>query len=132
MRLLVLMHDQSANITLLSATAVFRGISKKDLESSLRNQIFEVSFQTGDEINSPNARSGVFVLTEGSARILGAGDQPVSLELIKSGAPVGWFSLATRTPGEWVRAASPMKALRIPADVFEKLLKDFSLICLFF
>ena len=124
MRLLVLMHDQSANITLLSATAVFRGISKKDLESSLRNQIFEVSFQTGDEINSPNARSGVFVLTEGSARILGAGDQPVSLELIKSGAPVGWFSLATRTPGEWVRAASPMKALRIPADVFEKLLKD--------
>jgi ATP-binding cassette subfamily B protein len=103
----------------------FRDLNKKALEAFSAQCIAEQYFRTGDEVVSheklPNA---IYLVREGSLRLVGESDQPVSLELLNSANAVGWFSLATGIPCEWVRAASPVKALKIPADVFESLLKD--------
>jgi len=122
------MHDVSRQNDLLNNTHLFRDLPEKGLETLAKEKkIQEVSFQTGEEIIHPKGPSSdLHLITEGSARVLGASDgAPISLELLKPGALVGWFSLITGVPCEWVRAASPVKAVKIPADVFEKLLKDY-------
>jgi ATP-binding cassette subfamily B protein len=113
-------------LELLKGTFPFKELPQKDLESCLSGKVVEISFQTGEELFSTGSLpQAVYLITAGSARALGNSDQtPISLELLKSGALVGWFSLATGVSCEWVRAASPVKALKIPTDVFEKLLKD--------
>jgi len=86
----------------------------------------EVSFETGYELVSQGKITPwVYLITEGTVRSLGSQDgTPVSLELLKPGAVVGYLSIATGHPCEWIRTASPIKALRIPKAVFEKLLLD--------
>jgi ATP-binding cassette subfamily B protein len=113
-------------LDLLKGSFPFKELPQKDLESCLRGKVGEISFQTGEEFfprgSLPQA---VYLITEGSARALGSSDEtPISLELIKPGSLVGWFSLATGIHCEWARAASPVKALRIPNESFLKLLKD--------
>ncbi|MEI6082220.1 MAG: peptidase domain-containing ABC transporter, partial [Verrucomicrobiota bacterium] len=115
-----------SRLDLLKGAFPFKELPQKDLETCLREKVEEILFQTGEELSPPESLpQAVYLITEGSARALGSSDEaPISLELIKPGAILGWFSLSTGVPCEWVRAASPVKALRIPAAVFEKLLKD--------
>jgi len=126
MRLLNLMPN-SSSLRTPSEFAIFASLPKEDLESCLHGQTSEVSFEVGEELiahcKSPAA---IFLVTDGSARLIAPSDKsPISLELVTTGQAVGWFSLATEIPSEWVRAASPVKALQIPATVFTKLLKLF-------
>jgi ATP-binding cassette subfamily B protein len=113
-------------LDLLKGSFPFKELPQKDLESCLRGKLGEDSFQTGEELSPQGSLpQAVYLITEGSARALGSSDEtPISLELLKSGALIGCFSLATGIPCEWVRAASPVKAVKIPSDVFERLLKD--------
>ena len=111
---------------LLTGAIPLKDLPQEDLLNALKGKLAEISFQTGEELSAQESLPpSLYLITEGSARALGSSDEtPISLELIKPGSLVGWFSLATGVPCEWVRAASPVKALRIPAGVFEKLLKD--------
>jgi subfamily B ATP-binding cassette protein HlyB/CyaB len=111
---------------LLTGAIPLKDLPQEDLLNALKGKLGEVSFQTGEELSAQESLPpSLYLITEGSARALGSSDEtPISLELMKPGSLVGWFSLATGVPCEWVRAATPIKALRIPADVFEKLLKD--------
>jgi ATP-binding cassette subfamily B protein len=121
------MHDVSRQNDLLKNSPFFRDLPEKGLETLAKKKgTQEVSFQTGEEIIQPKGPSSdLYLITEGSARSLAASEgTPTSLELLKSGSLTGWFSLATGIPCEWLRAASPVKAVKIPADVFERLLKD--------
>jgi len=98
----------------------------KDLESCMQGKVSEITFGIGEKLLAQEQPpTALFLITEGSARLLANSDEaPVSLELLQSGSVVGWFSMATGVPCEWVRAASPIKALSIPSAVFQKLLKD--------
>jgi ATP-binding cassette subfamily B protein len=121
------MHDVSRQNDLLNNTHLFRDLPEKGLETLAKEKrIQEISFQTGEEIIQPKGPSSdIYLTTEGSARSLGTSDgAPISLELLKSGALIGWFSLATGITCEWIRAASPVKAIKIPSEVFRNLLKD--------
>ncbi|MCX6960658.1 MAG: cyclic nucleotide-binding domain-containing protein, partial [Verrucomicrobia bacterium] len=111
---------------LLTGAIPLKDLPKEDLLNALKGKLVEVSFQTGEELSAQESLPpSLYLITEGSARALGSSDEtPISLELMKPGSLVGWFSLATGIPCEWVRAATPIKALRIPADAFRKLLKD--------
>ena len=110
---------------LLIGASLFNDLPEKDLVKALRGKVEEVLFETGQElIPQGKLPDSIFLIREGTARLLGAAEEPVSLELLKTGSLVGWFSLANTVPCEWVRASAPLKALRIPADVFEKLLRD--------
>ena len=111
---------------LLIGASLFNDLPEKDLVKALNGKVEEVSFETGQEL-IPHGKlpDSIFLIREGTARLLGAAEEPVSLELLKLGSVVGWFSLANTVPCEWVRASAPLKALRIPSDVFEKLLRDY-------
>jgi subfamily B ATP-binding cassette protein HlyB/CyaB len=111
---------------LLTGAIPLKDLPQEDLLNALKGKLVEVSFQTGEELSAQESLPpSLYLITEGSARALGSSDEtPISLELMKPGSLVGWFSLATGIPCEWVRAATPIKALRIPADAFRKLLKD--------
>ena len=110
---------------LLIGASLFNDLPEKDLVKALRGKVEEVLFETGQElIPQGKLPDSIFLIREGTARLLGAAEEPVSLVLLKTGSLVGWFSLANTVPCEWVRASAPLKALRIPADVFEKLLRD--------
>lgn len=104
----------------------FKDLLENELEVLARHQrIEETEFSTGAEIIAcQRFPSDLHIITEGIVRLLGSSDQPLSLELIKPGQAVGWFSRATGVPCEWVRAGSHVRTLKIPADVFEKLLRD--------
>jgi ATP-binding cassette subfamily B protein len=92
----------------------------------MRRGVSERHFQTGEVILSSGlSPEYLFLISEGSARSLApSADSPVSLELIKSGSLVGWFSLSSGIPCEWIRAASPVRAIQIPAASFQQLLRD--------
>jgi len=110
---------------LLTGASLFKELPKKDLHKILGDKLKEVSFETGKElISHEELPKSLYLILSGTARLLGSSGQPLSLELLQPGAIVGSFSLATGIPCEWVRAASPVKAVKIPGDVFEKLLKD--------
>jgi ATP-binding cassette subfamily B protein len=111
---------------LLTGAIPLKDLPQEDLLNALKGELVEVSFQTGEELSAQESLPpSLYLITEGSARALGSSDEtPISLELIKPGSLVGWFSLATGVPCEWVRSASPGKALRIPTESFLKLLKD--------
>ena len=110
---------------LLIGTSLFKDLPEKDLVKALRGKVEECAFETGQElIPQGKLPDSIFLIREGTARLLGVAEEPVSLELLKNGSLVGWFSLANHLPLDWVRASAPLKALRIPADVFEKLLRD--------
>jgi ATP-binding cassette subfamily B protein len=110
---------------LLIGATLFNDLPEKDLVKALRGKVEEVAFETGQElIPQGKLPDSIFLIREGTARLLGVAEEPVSLELLKNGSLVGWFSLANHLPLDWVRASAPLKALRIPADVFEKLLRD--------
>jgi ATP-binding cassette subfamily B protein len=110
---------------LLIGASLFNDLPEKDLLRALSGKVEEVAFETGQElIPQGKLPDSIFLIREGTARLLGAAEEPVSLELLKTGSLVGWFSLANHLPLEWVRASAPLKALRIPVDVFEKLLRD--------
>ena len=111
---------------LLTGAIPLKDLPQEDLLNALEGKLGEISFQTGEELSAQESLPpSLYLITEGSARALGSSDEtPISLELIKPGSLVGWFSLATGVPCEWVRAATPIKALSIPADAFRKLLKD--------
>lgn len=111
---------------LLTGAIPLTDLPEQNLLNALKGKLGEVSFQTGEELSAQESLPpSLYLITEGSARALGSSDEtPISLELIKPGYLVGWFSLATGIPCEWVRAASPVKALSIPADAFRKLLMD--------
>ena len=117
------MHVEASISNLVGGAIPFSSLPNQDFLAALHDKITEVSFQTGEDIiHAKTPPRDIFLITEGSARTLGEGEQPVSLELIKSGTIIGWFSLVTGVPCEWVRAASPVKALRIPS-------KDFLNLC---
>jgi len=119
------MSDASLQTSLLISSDPFGDLPEKALRDLSVREITEQTFNTGDEMISQGVLpSEVLLVKEGSLRLLASSDQPVSLELLTSGQVVGWFSLATEAPCEWVRAASPVKTLRIPADTFRTLLKD--------
>ena len=110
---------------LLIGATLFNDLPEKDLVKALRGKVEDCAFETGQELIPQGKHpDSIFLIREGTARLLGAAEEPVSLELLKTGSLVGWFSLANTVPCEWVRASAPLKALRIPADVFEKLLRD--------
>jgi ATP-binding cassette subfamily B protein len=110
---------------LLIGTSLFKDLPEKDLLRALKGMVEECAFETGQElIPQGKLPDSIFLIREGTARLLGVAEEPVSLELLKTGSLVGWFSLANHLPLDWVRASAPLKALRIPADVFEKLLRD--------
>ena len=113
-------------LELLKGIFPFNELPQEDLLNALKGKLGEISFQTGEELSAQESLpTSLYLITEGSARALGISDEtPISLELIKPGSLVGWFSLATGIPCEWARAASPVKALRIPTESFLKLLKD--------
>ena len=113
-------------LELLKGIFPFNELPQEDLLNALKGKLGEISFQTGEELSAQESLPpSLYLITEGSARALGSSDEtPISLELIKPGSIVGWFSLATGIPCEWARAASPVKALRIPTESFLKLLKD--------
>jgi ATP-binding cassette subfamily B protein len=110
---------------LLIGASLFQDLPEKDLLKALNGKLAECTFETGQEL-IPRGKlpEALFLIREGTARLLGAAEEPVSLELLKPGSVVGWFSLANHLTCEWVRASASLKALRIPADVFEKLLGD--------
>ena len=119
------MPETASLSELLIGASLFKDLPEKDLLRALRGKVEEVLFETGQElIPQGELPDSIFLIREGTARLLGAAEEPVSLELLKTGSLVGWFSLANTVPCEWVRASAPLKALRIPADVFEKLLRD--------
>jgi len=64
------------------------------------------------------------LILEGSIHLLGEAEEAFSLELLNAGSLIGWFSPSHGRPCEWAQAASPVKALRIKADFFRKLLND--------
>lgn len=104
----------------------FSDLPRPTLLAQLKGEVEEAFFKLGEEIIPKGEKPEfVFVLTEGSARLLGESELPLSLELIRSGKVIGWFSLASGVSCEWARAATPVKALRIPSKVFEKLLRDY-------
>ena len=111
---------------LLTGAIPLKDLPQEDLLNALKGKLGEISFQTGEELSAQESLpTSLYLITEGSARALGISDEtPISLELIKPGSLVGWFSLATGIPCEWARAASPVKALRIPTESFLELLKD--------
>jgi len=115
-----------SSLELLKGIFPFKELPEKGLATCLRGKLGEASFQTGEELSPQGSLpQAVYLITEGSARALGSSDEtPISLELIKPDSLVGWFPLATGVPCEWARAASPVKALRIPTESFLKLLKD--------
>jgi len=101
-----------------------RDLPSDVVDRAMEGHIEEVDFHAGQEIfgKSEMPRSVLYLL-EGGVRYLGAAaGEPVSLELFKEGSLVGWFSLATGVPCEWVRASGPVKALKIPAETFSSLL----------
>ncbi len=104
--------------------ALFTGIPASRLEKLLSGKCGEVIFGIGENIiQHGTAPSSVYLITEGSARVLqGPPEQPTSLELLNKGSMLGWFSLARGNPCEWVRAASEVKAMAIPAKTFTILL----------
>jgi ATP-binding cassette subfamily B protein len=104
----------------------FGALPENDLSRLESGRTEEIIFSTGEELLRPDEQSqNLYILLKGSARMLsGSKDEPISLELLQSGAVIGWFPQASGVNFEWVRAASPVRALRIPADVFAKLLKD--------
>jgi ATP-binding cassette subfamily B protein len=109
--------------------SLFQVAPFKDLPESARQivsrNIVECSFRIGEDvIPHDTLPDTVLFVTEGSLRVLGLMDQAFSLELLGAGQSVGWFPLVTGVSCEWVRAASALKTLSIPCDVFEKLLKD--------
>jgi ATP-binding cassette subfamily B protein len=110
---------------LLIGASLFQDLPEKDLLKALNGKLAECTFETGQEL-IPRGKlpEALFLIREGTARLLGAAEEPVSLELLKPGSVVGWLSLANHLTCEWVRASASLKALRIPADVFEKLLGD--------
>ena len=105
----------------------FSNFPKPALLAQLESKAEEAFFEIGVEIITKNEKSEfLFLITEGSVRLLGESDSaPASLELIKDGSVIGWFSLASGVSCEWVRAATPVKALKIPSKVFAKLLEDY-------
>ena len=106
--------------------SLFSGIPTSQLEKLLSGKCGEVIFGIGDNIIQPGtAPSSVYLITEGSARALqGPQENPTSLELLNKGSMLGWFSLASGNPCEWIRAASEVKAMAIPAETFTTLLEE--------
>jgi ATP-binding cassette subfamily B protein len=104
----------------------FGALPENDLLKLGNAKAEEIIFSTGEELLRHGEHSqNLYILLEGSARMLsGSKEEPISIELLQQGSVLGWFSRATGVPCEWVRASAPLKALRIPADVFEKLLRD--------
>ena len=103
---------------LLTGTTLFNDIPQKELQEAL-GKVCEVTFTIGDLIlTSGDMAADLYLIQEGSARLLGDSEEPVSLELLKAGTVIGWFSLSTGVPCEWVRAASPIRALKMPSEVF--------------
>jgi ATP-binding cassette subfamily B protein len=110
---------------LLIGASLFKDLPEKDLLKALNGKVEEVLIETGQELIPHGCLpDSIFLIRDGTARLLGADEEPVSLELLKPGSVVGWFSLANHFPCEFVRASAPLKALKLPAVVFEKLLKD--------
>lgn len=120
------MDDTPISLESLVSADPFRALPANVLDSIVANGVQEISFKTGDELIAPGTLPQfVYFIQDGSARLLGDADgESVSLALLKPGTVVGWFPLANDIPCEWVRAAGPLKALRMPADNFEKLLDE--------
>ena len=99
---------------LLIGAPLFQDLPEKDLLKALNGKLAECTFETGQEL-IPRGKlpEALFLIREGTARLLGAAEDPVSLELLKPGSVVGWFSLANHLTCEWVRASASLKALRI-------------------
>jgi ATP-binding cassette subfamily B protein len=117
------MSPPSANSDLIGQAIPFRDLPPEALEKLVESSE-EVTFTTGEElIPLLTLPSHLYLILEGTARYLGElSGEPISLERIQQGSVVGWFSLATGVPCEWVRASGPLKALRIPAAAFSSLL----------
>jgi ATP-binding cassette subfamily B protein len=110
----------------LSTVFPLQDLPMEVLEQVVPRGVSERLFQTGEDILPPD-RSPEYLslILEGSVRSLAPlGDSPISLELLKSGTLVGWFSLSSGIPFEWIRAASPVRAVQIPAASFKQLLRD--------
>jgi ATP-binding cassette subfamily B protein len=108
----------------LLANPVFADLPREVLAGPELSAITEVQLNTGEELIAKGTENpDLFLIMEGSARVLGGNsEKPVSLELLQQGALIGWFSNASGTADEWVRASSLIKALRIPSPWFRKLL----------
>jgi ATP-binding cassette subfamily B protein len=117
------MSSPSANSVLIGQAIPFKDLVGADL-GRLIDASEEVTFTTGQElIPLSTLPSHLYLILEGTARYLGElSGEPISLERIQQGSVVGWFSLATGVPCEWVRASGTLKALRIPAAAFSSLL----------
>lgn len=120
------MPDADTIRDLLTGAYPFADLPIKDVETLLRGNTSEVSYKTGSEIVSPGViPSMIHLVLEGSVRSLSPGDEaPASLELLNVGSLVGWFPCATGIACDWMRAASPVKALRLPAESFIRLLRE--------
>lgn len=114
--------SESSVLERLLADPVFEGIPREGLEGP--SSVGEVVLGTGEELIALGTEHpDLFLIIEGSARVLGgSAEKPVSLELVRQGALVGWFSNVTGSSLEWVRASSPLKAVRIPSGWFRTLL----------
>jgi ATP-binding cassette subfamily B protein len=111
----------------LTEASTFRNLPKDALEKALRGKISRAIFQTGDDIiPQGELPESLYLILDGSVRSVAASaESTVSLELLKAGTVAGWFPLVTGVPFEWIRAATPVTTLEIPAGAFVKLLKDY-------
>jgi len=114
------MPESISVLQILLRDPVFGVLSENDLSRLENGRAEEFIFSTGEELlTSEEQPQDVYIILEGSARMLGSSkDEPISIELLKQGSIIGWFALATGVTCEWVRAASPVKALKIPAKSF--------------
>lgn len=108
----------------LLESPVFEGISTEGLLGPEPESMTEVTLNTGEELIARGTEyPDLFLITEGSARVLGGSpEKPLSMELLKTGSLAGCVSNATGTSFEWVRASSPLKAVRISSAWFRALL----------
>jgi len=104
----------------LIETSLFQGVPRHDLETALKGEFETVDCQIGEElIRRGEPSPDLYFVLEGTARTLGSlGDETVPLESLKQGSLIGWFPVITGVPCDWIRASSPVKALRIPSQIF--------------
>jgi len=105
---------------LLTRAALFQGVPRTEVEAALKGKTEVLEFPIGEElIGRSEASPNLYFILEGGVRLLGSLEgETIPLESLKTGAVIGWFPLATGVPCEWVRTASPLKALKIPSKVF--------------
>ena len=111
---------------ILLKNPVFCALPENDLSELGNGKVEEILFSTGEELlRREEQTQDVYIILEGSARMLsGSKEEPISIELLKQGSIIGWFPLTTGLHCEWVRAASTVKAVKIPAEIFRILLND--------